>query len=162
VAAGVASVDHAYQLSDETMAAMKAKQIYAVPTFAILDYFTNHPEEPGDGERYRAEQAYHAAQFKRQIAAGVPFAVGSDVGPFPHGTQASELVLMVQYGMTPLAALQSDYINGARLLGWADSIGQLKAGYFADVIAVPGNPLEDISVVKKVAFVMKDGMVFRR
>jgi imidazolonepropionase-like amidohydrolase len=162
VAAGVASIDHAYQLSDETMAAMKAKQIYAVPTFAILDYFTEHPEAPGDGERYRALQAYHAAQFKKQIAAGVPFAVGSDVGPFPHGTQARELELMVQYGMKPVAVLQAEYINGAKLLGWAESIGQLKAGFYADVIAVPGNPLEDISVVKRVAFVMKDGVIFRR
>jgi len=162
VAAGVASVDHAYQLSDETMAAMKAKQIYAVPTFTILDYFAEHPEAPGDGERYRVLQAYHAEQFRKQIAAGVPFAVGSDVGPFPHGTQARELELMVQYGMKPLAVLQADYINGAKLLGWADSIGQLKVGYYADVIAVPGNPLEDISVVKKVAFVMKDGVIFRR
>ena len=162
VAAGVVSVDHAYQLSDETMAAMKAKQIYAVPTFAILDYFAEHPEAPGDGERNRALQAYHAAQFKRQIAAGVPFAVGSDVGPFPHGTQARELELMVQYGMKPVAALQADYINGAKLLGWADSIGQLKAGYYADAITVPGNPLDDISVMKKVAFVMKGGVIFRR
>ena len=89
-------------------------------------------------------------------------AVGSDVGPFPHGTQARELLLMVQYGMTPLASLQADMLNGAKLLGWQDQIGALKPGYFADIIAVPGNPLEDISVVQKVSFVMKGGVIYRR
>jgi imidazolonepropionase-like amidohydrolase len=72
------------------------------------------------------------------------------------------LVLMVQYGMTPLAVLQADYLNGAKLLAWESAIGKLKAGYYADVIAVPGNPLEDISVTQKVAFVMKNGVVYRR
>jgi imidazolonepropionase-like amidohydrolase len=162
VAAGVASVDHAYQLSDSTMAAMKAKQIYAVPTFAIAEYFAAHAATPEGAARERAQQEFHAAEFKKQLATGVPMAVGSDVGPFPHGTQARELELMVQYGMPPLAVLQADLLHGARLLGWEGQIGQLKPGYYADVIAVPGNPLEDISVVTKVAFVMKGGVVFVR
>jgi imidazolonepropionase-like amidohydrolase len=81
---------------------------------------------------------YKIAEFKKQIAAGVPFAVGSDVGPFPHGTQARELTLMVKYGMTPLAVLQADMINGAKLLRWDGQIGELKPGYYADIIAVPG------------------------
>jgi imidazolonepropionase-like amidohydrolase len=162
VAAGVASVDHAYQLSDATMKAMKEKHIYAVPTFAIAEYFADHAATPERAERGRAEQAYHAAEFKKQLAAGVPMAVGSDVGPFPHGTQAHELELMVKYGMRPAAALQADLINGAKLLGWGGQIGELKAAYFADVIAVPGNPLEDISVTKKVEFVMKGGVVYKR
>jgi imidazolonepropionase-like amidohydrolase len=89
-------------------------------------------------------------------------ATGSDVGPFPHGTQARELVLMVKYGMTPLSALQACLMNGAKLLSWQGQIGALKPGYFADVIAVPGNPLEDISVTQKVSFVMKGGVVYRR
>jgi imidazolonepropionase-like amidohydrolase len=162
VAAGVASVDHAYQLSDATMAAMKAKQIYAVPTFAIAEYFADHAATPERAANERAEQAYHAAEFRKQLAAGVPMAVGSDVGPFPHGTQARELELMVQYGMKPLAVLQADMLNGARLLGWEGQIGELKPGYYADVIAVPGNPVEDISAVTRVAFVMKGGVVVVR
>ena len=89
-------------------------------------------------------------------------AVGSDVGPFPHGTQARELELMVKYGMTPLAVLQADLINGAKLLDWEGQIGQLKPGYFADVIAVSGNPLNDISVLKNVEFVMKGGVEYMR
>ncbi|MEI9979715.1 MAG: amidohydrolase family protein [Edaphobacter sp.] len=162
VAAGVASVDHADQLSDATMRSMKEKQIYAVPTFTIVEYFADHAATPARAAAERAQQAYHAAEFKKQLAAGVPMAVGSDVGPFPHGTQARELKLMVEYGMKPAAVLQADMLNGAKLLGWGGQIGELKAGYFADVIAVPGNPLEDISVTKKVSFVMKGGVVYRR
>jgi imidazolonepropionase-like amidohydrolase len=162
VTAGVASVDHAYQLSDATMKAMKEKQIFAVPTFAIAEYFADHASTPARAEAERAQQAYHAAEFKKQLAAGVPMAIGSDVGPFPHGTQARELELMVQYGMKPAAVLQADLLNGAKLLGWAGQIGELKAGYYADVIAVAGNPVEDISAVKQVRFVMKDGVVYRR
>jgi imidazolonepropionase-like amidohydrolase len=158
--AGVASIDHAYFLSPATMKTMRDKQIYAVPTFAIMEYFAIHPEH-GDGAVYKALLDYHEEQFKKQIAAGVPFAVGSDVGPFPHGTQAHELELMVQFGMSPADVLRSDLINGAKLLDWADSIGQLKAGFYADVIAVPGDPLKDISVTTKPAFVMKDGEVLK-
>jgi imidazolonepropionase-like amidohydrolase len=162
VAAGVASIDHAFYLSEKTMAEMKAKEIYAVPTFAILEYFGEHPEAAGDGERSKALLAFHAAQFKRQMAAGVPFAVGSDVGPFPHGTQARELELMVQYGMPAADALRADLLNGAKLLGWSGKIGELKAGYFADVIAVEGNPLEDVSALRRVGFVMKGGEIYKR
>jgi imidazolonepropionase-like amidohydrolase len=164
VAAGVASVDHAYYLSDKTMAEMKAKQIYAVPTFAIAEYFVEHPQSQAAGASAREKTLleFHAAQFKRQMAAGVPFAVGSDVGPFPHGTQARELELMVEYGMKPADVLRADMLNGARLLGWAGEMGELKPGYFADVIAVEGDPLENISAVTKVDFVMKGGVVYRK
>jgi imidazolonepropionase-like amidohydrolase len=162
VQAGVASIDHAYQLSPETMRLMHEKQIYAVPTFTISEYFADHAGSPEEAARERAFLALHAAEFKQQLAARVPMAVGSDVGPFPHGTQARELVLMAQYGMAPAAVLQADYINGAKLLAWDGEIGELKPGYFADVIAVPGNPLEDISVTQKVKFVMKNGVVYRR
>jgi imidazolonepropionase-like amidohydrolase len=157
--AGVASIDHATQLSDETMRLMKAKGIPAVPTFTIFEYFMNESEAGARRERPMFD--YKVKEFKRQIAAGIPFAVGSDVGPFPHGTQAHELVLMVKYGMKPLAVLQADMINGAKLLGWAGQIGELKPGYWADIIAVPGSPLEDIGVVEHVAFVMKAGAVIR-
>ena len=162
VAAGVASVDHADQLSEATMRAMKEKQIYAVPTFTIVEYFADHAATPARAAAEHAQQAYHASEFKKQLAAGVPMAVGSDVGPFPHGTQARELELMVEYGMKPAAVLQADMLNGAKLLGWGGQIGELKPGYFADVIAVPGNPLEDISVTKKVSFVMKGGTIYRQ
>jgi len=161
VRAGVASVDHAYQLSDETMRLMREKQIPAVPTFAIEEYFAQHPSSPEE-VTWGQLLEFHAQQFRKQLAAGVPMAVGSDVGPFAHGTQAREFVLMVKFGMTPLAALQADLLTGAKLLGWQGQIGALKAGYFADIIAVPGNPLQDIGVLQKVVFVMKGGIVYRR
>jgi imidazolonepropionase-like amidohydrolase len=159
--AAVASVDHADQLSDETMRIMREKQIFAVPTFAISEYFAEHAASPAQAERDRRGLDLHAQEFRKQLAAGVPMAVGSDVGPFPHGTQAREFNLMVKYGMTPLAALQAGLLNGAKLLDWQDQIGALKPGYLADIIAVPGDPLADISVLQKVSFVMKGGTVYR-
>jgi len=160
--AGVASIDHADQLSEETMRMMKAKGIFAVPTFTIFEYFADHASSPAQAARERAILDLKIKEFRGQLAAGVPMAVGSDVGPFPHGTQARELELMVKYGLTPLAALQADLINGAKLLGWEGQIGALKPGYLADIVAVPGDPLQDISVLKKVSFVMKGGVVYRK
>jgi imidazolonepropionase-like amidohydrolase len=160
--AGVVSVDHAFELSDETMRVMRDKRIPAVPTFTIQEYFADHASTPAAGAHERALLELHAANFKKQLAAGVPIALGSDVGPFPHGTQAREFELMVKYGMTPLAALQADLINGAKLLGWENQIGQLKPGYYADVVAVAGDPLKDVSVLEKVSFVVKGGVVYRK
>jgi imidazolonepropionase-like amidohydrolase len=159
--AGVASIDHATHLSDETIRLMKEKGIFAVPTFAIFEYFATHRDQ--EQAATQAEMLdYKIAEFKKQVAAGVSFACGSDVGPFPHGTQARELELMVKYGMKPAAVLQADMINGAKLLGWEGQIGELKPGFYADVIAVKGNPLEDISAVTHVSFVMKGGVIARQ
>jgi imidazolonepropionase-like amidohydrolase len=141
------------------MRLMKEKNIPAVPTFTVFEYFIK--ESPERAAREQEMLDYKVKEFHKQIAAGVPFAVGSDVGPFPHGTQSRELVLMVKYGMKPLAALQADLLNGAKLLGWGDQIGTLKVGYYADIIAVPGSPLDDIANVSHVVFVMKNGMVVR-
>jgi len=160
--AGVASIDHADQLSDETMRLMRERQIDAVPTFTIQEYFAAHASSPSGAVQERQFLDYHVQQFHRQLEHGVPMAVGSDVGPFPHGTQARELELMVEYGMKPLEVLKSDLLNGARLLDWEHEIGALKPGYDADVIAVPGNPLVDIHVLERVSFVMKAGVVYRR
>ncbi|MGA2743600.1 MAG: amidohydrolase family protein [Candidatus Sulfotelmatobacter sp.] len=160
--AGVASIDHANQLSDETMRLMKEKQIVAVPTFTIFEYFAEHASTPERGAHERQMLDVKVQEFKKQVKAGVPMAVGSDVGPFPHGTQAREFVLMVNYGMSPLSVLQADLQNGAKLLGWDGQIGALEPGYFADVIAVSGDPLQDISVLQNVAFVMKGGVVYKK
>jgi imidazolonepropionase-like amidohydrolase len=160
--AGVASIDHADQLGDETMRLMREKQIYAVPTFTIQEYFAAHASSPEGAAREHQLLDYHAQEFRRQLEHGVPMAVGSDVGPFPHGTQAREFELMVQYGMKPLDVLKADLLNGAKLLDWDRELGALKPGYDADIIAVPGNPLDDISVLKRVSFVMKAGIVYRR
>jgi imidazolonepropionase-like amidohydrolase len=141
---------------------MKEKGIFAVPTFTIFEYFATHRESQDQAAAEATMLDYKIKEFKKQVAAGVPFAVGSDVGPFPHGTQARELELMVQYGMTPAAVLRADMIHGAKLLGWEGRIGELKSGFLADVIAVKGNPLEDISAVTHVAFVMKGGAIVKQ
>ena len=160
--AGVVSIDHANQLSDETMRIMRERGIFAVPTFAIVTYFAEHAANPRAAERERQSIALHAAEFRKQLAAGVPMAMGSDVGPFPHGTQAREFVLMVQYGMSPLESLRAGTINAAKLLGWEGQIGAIHAGYLADIVAVAGDPLSDISALEKVEFVMKGGTVYRQ
>jgi len=160
--AGVVSIDHADQLGEETMRLMKEKQIFAVPTFTIFEYFAEHAATPEKGEQQRQMIDAKVKEFKKQLAAGVPMALGSDVGPFPHGTQAREFVLMVKYGMSPLAVLQADLLNGAKLLGWEGQIGSLEPGYLADVIAVQGDPTQDISVLQNAGFVMKGGVVYKK
>ena len=100
--------------------------------------------EHGESQEQRARETalldYKIAEFKKQVAAGVPFAVGSDVGPFPHGTQAHELTLMVRYGMNPLAVLQAEMINGAKLLRWDGQIGELKPGITPTSLPYPATP----------------------
>ena len=160
--AGVRSIEHARQLSDETIHLMKDRGIFAVPTFVIVEYFADHAATPAVAARERQILELHAENFRKQLAAGVPIAMGSDVGPFPHGTQAREFALMVQFGMKPLAALQAGTLNGAKLLGWEGQIGAIKPGYLADIVAVDGNPLEDISALQRVTFVMKGGTVYKK
>ncbi|MGA8763791.1 MAG: amidohydrolase family protein, partial [Candidatus Sulfotelmatobacter sp.] len=123
--AGVVSIDHANQLGDETMRLMREKQIFAVPTFTIFEYFADHAATPAQAAHEHEMLDLKVQDFRKQIAADVPMAVGSDVGPFPHGTQAREFVLMAHYGLSPLAVLQADLLNGAQLLGWEGQIGQL-------------------------------------
>jgi imidazolonepropionase-like amidohydrolase len=143
------------------MQLMREKHIPAVPTFTIFQYFAEHAASPEQAAKEKALLDAKIAEFKKQIAAGIPFAVGSDVGPFPHGTQAREMTLMARYGMKPLAVLQADLLEGAKLMGMEGRIGELKPGYYADIVAVPGNPLDDISAVERVSFVMKGGAVIR-
>jgi imidazolonepropionase-like amidohydrolase len=157
--AGVSSIDHGNQLSEETMRIMKEKRIFVVPTFTITEYFAEHS---AGGAARNAGIRMHVEEFKKQVAAGVLVAMGSDVGPFPHGTQAHEFTLMVKNGLSTLGSIQAGTINAAELLGWKGKIGELKPGYFADVVAVPGDPLKDISVLEHVKFVMKGGVVYRK
>ena len=160
--AGVASIDHANQLGEETIRLMREKHIFAVPTFTIFDYFADHAATPAQAAREHAMLDLKVQDFRKQVAAGVPMAVGSDVGPFPHGTQAREFELMVKYGMSPLAVMQADLLNGSKLLGWDGQIGVLEPGYLADIVAVPGDPIQDISVLDHVSFVMKGGVVYKK
>jgi imidazolonepropionase-like amidohydrolase len=159
--AGVWSIEHATQLSEETMRLMKEKHIPAVPTLTIFEYFAAHPARPSEAAQAQALFEYKMREFRRQVAAGIPMALGSDVGPFPHGTQAREFELMVKGGMQPLAVLQADLTEGARLLDLEGQIGALAQGRYADIIAVTGNPLADVAALQHVNFVMKGGVIVK-
>jgi imidazolonepropionase-like amidohydrolase len=99
--------------------------------------------------------------FKRAAQAGVKIAFGTDAGVYPHGWNAKQFSKMVEWGLTPMQAIQSATINAADLLGWQDRIGTIEQGRFADIIAVQGDPLEDIKVLERVGFVMKGGTIIK-
>ncbi len=160
--AGVASLDHATQLSPRTIRIAIRKHIFAVPTFTVFKFFADHAPNAKSAANQYAELAYKARQFRLQLKAGMPMAMGSDVGPFPHGTQATEFVLMVHYGMAPLEAIQAGTINAATLLRAQANLGSLTPGKYADIIAVQGNPLQDISALTRVKFVMKGGTIYKQ
>jgi imidazolonepropionase-like amidohydrolase len=158
--AGVASIEHGIQLDDEAIQHMLARGTYLVPTLYVYAGALEKIDlEKSGGKTTRV--ILHEASFKKALAAGVKIAFGTDAGPFPHGTQAIEFEWMTRYGMSPLAAIQSATINGADLMGWADQIGAIEPGKFADIIAVSGDPLDDIKQLEHVKFVMKGGQVVR-
>ena len=97
----------------------------------------------------------------RAFRAGVKVALGTDAGVYPHGLNGGEFWSMVQLGMTPVQALQAGTVNAADLMGWSDRIGTIAPGKFADMVAVRGNPLEDVTILQHVGFVMKDGAVYK-
>jgi imidazolonepropionase-like amidohydrolase len=157
---GVDSIEHGIGLDDDAIRKMVAKGIYLVPTLYVYSGALEKSDlEKSGGKTSRLK--LHEASFKRALAAGVKIAFGTDAGPFPHGTQAIEFEWMTRYGMSNLAAIQAATTNGADLIGWADQVGAIEPGHFADMIAVAGNPLDDIKQLENVKFVMKGGAVVR-
>jgi imidazolonepropionase-like amidohydrolase len=161
VAAGVDTLEHGVYIADDDLKTMAARGIYYVPTLYIFIYSEQiHSTEgfPGS-ERYTQ---IHAQTFRRAYAAGVKIAFGTDVGGFEWTINpAREFPLMVEYGMTPAEAIRSATVTAAELLHMRDQIGSVEAGKFADVVAAPGNPLENIETMEKINFVMKGGVVCR-
>jgi imidazolonepropionase-like amidohydrolase len=158
--AGVASIEHGIQLDDDAVRKMVAKGIYLVPTLYVYCCALEKGDLAMSGGK-TSRLAIHEVSFRKALAAGVKIAFGTDAGPFPHGTQAIEFEWMTRYGMSPLQAIQAATINAADLMGWADQIGAIEPGKFADLIAVDESPLADIKQLEHVRFVMKGGAVVR-
>jgi imidazolonepropionase-like amidohydrolase len=156
--AGVDTVEHAVQLSDEDIELFKAKGIYLIPTLFHYQIEREHDEKKYGGF---STASVSEPNFRRAVAAGVKIAFGTGVGPFPHGTQIKEFAYMVKFGMTPLQVLRAATIGNAQMMGWESKIGSLEKGKFADVVAVCGDPLADITELERVKFVMKGGQIVR-
>lgn len=167
VLAGVDSIEHGTFLSDETMALMKQRGTYLVPTILAGVWVAEKAQDP---DYFPAIVRPKAATigpvirrtFSRAYAAGVKIAFGTDSGVSPHGENAREFTLMVAGGMPPMEALQSATLEAARLLKVADRLGSIEEDKVADIIAVTGNPLENIEVLSDVVFVMKEGVIYKR
>ncbi len=166
VRAGIHTIEHGTFMSDSTMQLMKEMGTYYVPTLTAGQAVAEYAEIPGyypDVVVPKAKSVGPAIQstFERAHAAGVNIAFGTDAGVFPHGQNAREFALMVEAGMSPTESIQSATIVAARLLGIDQDLGSLSPGKVADIIAVPGNPLQDIHLMEKVNFVMKEGEVYK-
>jgi imidazolonepropionase-like amidohydrolase len=167
VRAGVSSIEHGSFLDEEGARMMVQHGTYLVPTLSAGEA-AEKAANSGALKGLRAEKARAAAAAMRNgvkiaVKDGVPIALGTDAGVGPHGANGHEFTLMVEWGgMTPMQSIVAGTMNGAKLLGWDNRIGSLSAGKLADVVAVPGDPLQDIHVMEKPTFVMKNGVVYKQ
>ena len=165
VLAGVNSIEHGSIMDAETLQLMKEKDTWYVPTIYVGDYVLKEFSKKGYPEKILNKERMLipalGISLSKAIKAGVKIAYGTDAGVFPHGLNARQFAYMVKYGQTPIQAIQSATINAADLLGKTDRIGTIEKGKFADIIAVEGNPLDNISILENVSFVMKGGVVYK-
>jgi imidazolonepropionase-like amidohydrolase len=165
VLAGVDSVEHGSFINEEDIQLMKQHGTYLVPTLYLMDWFMDNYQKMGLTENMiaKARVVMPAARENvgRAMREGVKIAFGTDAAVYPHGLNAHEFPVMVKLGMTPLGAIQASTVNAADLLGWSDRVGSIEPGKFADLIAVQGDPVQDVSVLEHVDFVMKGGEVIK-
>lgn len=155
---GVRSIEHGFFLKEEQLKEMAKRGTFWSPTFSVyMNEFEKHPDDP----LFKKIVEAHKITFQKARKLGVKIAFGTDVGAFEHGTNAREFQFMVEYGMSPMDAIKSATMVAAELMQWQDQIGSVEAGKFADLVAVKGNPLDDIRILENVTFVMKGGAVFR-
>jgi len=161
IAAGADTIEHAIELDEATADLIKKKGIYLELTayhYSLSEY--TEKDAKSTGGKYSLE-AMREKSGRLAIARGLKISFGSGVGPFPHGSQAQEFAYLVKYGMTPAQAIQTATTVAAEMMGWQDRIGSIEKGKFADIVAVSGNPLKDITELERVGFVMKGGQVVR-
>lgn len=161
VEAGADTIEHGIELDEATADLIKKKGLYLELTayhYSLSDYTVR--DAKATAGKYSL-QALREKSGRLAISRGLKISFGSGVGPFPHGTQAAEFSYLVKYGMTPAQAIQSATTVAAEMMGWQDKIGSIEKGKFADIIAVSGDPLQDITELERVKFVMKGGQTFR-
>ncbi len=162
VEAGVDSIEHGNYIAEEDLKTMAARGIFYVPTIFVGEYVAQGRAAEGAPVWVKMIQI-HEDTFRRAMKAGVKIAFGTDAGGFDWKVNpAKEFSSMVKFGMTPAQAIRAATATAAELLGMQDSLGTVEAGKLADVVAVPGDPLSDVSVMEKVDFVMKGGVVYRK
>lgn len=167
VRAGVASIEHGTFIDDEGIALMKQHGTYLVADI-YNDEYTMGEEAKKKGippdfyKKISDAGGIQRENFRKAVKAGVKIAYGTDSGVYPHGWNAKQFVWMVKYGMTPMQTIQSATIGAADLIGKPGDIGSIKPGKYADIIAVSGDPLADVTVLEKVGFVMKEGKVYKQ
>lgn len=165
VRAGVDSVEHGIFLDDEGIQLMKEHKTFLVPTAYPLFWFEEHAPQMHFPPWVLEKAAIIIPAAKRNMVkafrSGVRVALGTDAGVYPHGENGGEFWAMVKLGMTPTQALQAGTANAAELMGWSDRVGSIRQGKWADIVAVKGNPLADVGLLKHVEFVMKDGVVYK-
>ena len=166
VNAGVTTIEHGSIMADRTMRLMKEKQTYLVPTISAGEHVAKMAKIPGYYPEIIIPKALEVgvqnkATTKKAYKMGVPIAFGTDAGVFPHGDNAGEFVYMKEVGIPAEYSLNSATITNAKLLNMENLLGQLKEGFYADIIAVDESPLENIATLENVIFVMKDGKVYK-
>jgi imidazolonepropionase-like amidohydrolase len=163
IRAGAASIEHATLIDDEGIALAKKRGTYLDMDIYDEECIQSAPGTPADFLQHDRDLAEAQRQnFTKAVRAGVKMTFGTDAGVCPHGINARQFAFMVKYGMTPLQAIQSATVNAADLIGHSELFGSIKAGKSADIIAVAGDPLTDIRVLENVAFVMKEGAVYKQ
>jgi imidazolonepropionase-like amidohydrolase len=162
--AGVDSIEHGSYIDDAGIAAMKAHGTYLVPTLYLSDWFLENAPKMNvpPSMLAKGKEVMPAARknIAHAFASGVKVGFGTDAAVYPHGLNAHEFAVMVKLGLTPLEAIQAATVNDADLLGWSDKIGVIEPNHYADIIAVDGDPLEDVTTLERVKFVMKGGVVY--
>lgn len=166
IQAGVASIEHASLIDEEGIRMAKERGTWLVPDVYNHDFIMTELKKQGLPDALVAKEAaigeLQRENFRKAHRAGARIAFGTDAAIFPHGDNARQFAVMVRYGMAPLDAVRTATLNAAELMGWTGKAGVIAPGAWADLVAVAGDPLRDVSELERVAFVMKGGVVYKR